>query len=231
MTRQLLAAVLSACCIAAISPSVQSQVTAAARVQAITLEFTVLELSGARVEDFEKIEGTSGQLKSLMNEGKAKVIAHLRVRTRLGDNFSVAVGQRGPIQTAVITHFPSTEQSRRDAREPTQLQAGTVGFPQMIYENTGLSVEGVASSPDDGKFDIRLKVEISAFDTSTGKLTPTIANHRLAEMVKMKGGETVIVMGLIQQDPPWASPAQDATGAASLSRGSFVLLLSAKPIQ
>ena len=100
----------------------------------------------------------------------------------------------------------------------------------MTYENTGLSVEGLASSPDDGKFDIRLKVEISAVDRSTGSLTPTIVNQRLFEVVKMKSGETVIVMGLSQQDPPWASPAQNATGA-SLSRGSFVLLLSAKPIQ
>ena len=100
----------------------------------------------------------------------------------------------------------------------------------MTYENTGLSVEGVATSPDDSKFDIRLKVEISALDRSTGSLTPTIVNQRLSEVVKMKSGETVIVMGLSQQDPPWASPAQNATGA-SLSRGSFVLLLSAKPIQ
>ena len=231
MKRQLLAALLSACCIAAISPSVQSQVTAATRVQAITLEFTIVELTGAQPDDFDKIERVSEQLKSLINERKAKVIARLHVRTRLGDSFSATVGQRGPIQTAVLPLFQSTEQSRRDAREPTQLQVGTAGFPQMAYENTGLNVEGVASSPDDVKFDIRLKVEISAFDQSTGKLTPTIANQRLAEMVKMKAGETVIVMGLIQQDPPWASPAQTVAGAASLSRGSFVVLLTAKPIQ
>ena len=231
MKRLLLAAVLCACCIAAISPSVQSQVTAAARVQAITLEFTIVELTGAQPDDFDKIERVSEQLKSLMNERKAKVIARLHVRTRLGDNFSVEVGQRGPIQTSIFPIFRSTGPSRRDATEPTQLQAGAAGFPQMTYENTGLNVEGVASSSEDGKFDIRLKVEISAFDQRTGKLTPTIVNQRLAEMVKMKAGETVIVMGLIQQDPPCASTAQNAAGAASLSRGSFVVLLTAKPIQ
>jgi hypothetical protein len=126
--------------------------------------------------------------------------------------------------------FQPTEQPRRNTREPIEPQ-GAVGFPQIAYENTGLNVDGSAVSAGDDKFDIRLKIEMSALDRSTGTLTPTIMHRTLSEVVRMKDGETALVMGLIQQEPPWSLPAQNTTGGASLSRSSFVVLLTAKSIQ
>ncbi len=222
---------MSVCCIASITTSVQGQGQAAARYQAITLEVTIVELTETQPDEIEKIERDSEELRRLMSESKAKIVARLRVRTRLGDNFSARVGQQGPIQTSVLPTFQTTEQMRRNPREPMQPQAATVGFPQIVYENTGLNVEGNASPAGDGKLDIRLKIEISAFDQSTGKLTPTITHRTLTEVVRLKEGETAMAMGLIQQEPPWSSAAPGASGPATLSRSSFVILLTAKPIQ
>ena len=226
MSRRLLFVLLSACCcIASITPLAQCQVQAAARTQAITLEVTIVELTGAQPDQIEKIERGGEDWRRLMSDSKAKILARLHLRTRLGENFSAKIGQQSPIQTAVLQ---TPDQARRNARE--QMPA-TVGFPQMTWEDTGLNVEGNAAQREDGKLDIRLKIEMSALDHSTGKLTPTIVRRTLNETVRMKEGDTAMVMGLILQEPPWFSPTEGATGAASPSSSSFVVLLTAKPIQ
>ena len=230
MVPRLLAVVLSACWIGSITASAQNQGQIPARTQVITLEVMIVELTDAHPDEIDKIEKSSEELRRLMSESKAKVIARLHLRTRLGEVFNAQVGQRGPIQTATMPAFQTTEQMRRNTREPIEAQA-TFGLPQIAYESTGLNVDGSAVAAGDDKFDIRLKIEMSALDTGTGKLTPTIVHRTLNEVVRMKDGETALVMGLIQQEPPWSLPAQNTTGGASLSRTSFIVLLTSKSIQ
>ena len=231
MSRCLWTIVLSACCIASIAPSAQSQGQPATRSQAITLEVTIVELTGAQPDAIEKIEKTSEELTRLMNDGKAKIIARLRVRTRTGENFSARVGQRSPIQTAGLPSLQPGEPSRRGDREPARPQAAAVSFPQIQYENSGLSLDGNLMPAGEGMLDVRIKLEMSGLDTSTGKLTPTFTQRSLSDVVRMREGETVIPIGLIQQEPSASTPGQSPTGATNVSRNSFIVLLTAKPIQ
>ena len=225
MSRRLLLVLLSACCcMASITRSAQGQVQAAARTQAITLEITIVELAGVQPDRIEEIERGGEEWRRLMSESKATILARLHLRTRLGEDFSAKIGQQSPIQTALLQ---TPDQARRNTSE--QMPA-TVGFPQMTWENTGLNVEGKAASGDDGKLDIRLKIDMSALDHSTGRLTPTIVRRTLSEIVRMKEGETAMVMGLILQETPWFSPTGAATGPAGLSSSSLVVLLTAKPV-
>ena len=230
MSRRLLALALSACCIASITPLARSQ-GQVVRTQAIALELTIVELAGAQPDEIEKIEKGGEYLKRLMNESKAKMIAHLHLRTRLGEAFSTRVGQRDPIRSAIYPSFQSIEQVRRNTKEPVSPQAGTFGFPELAYESTGLNVDGSAVPAGEDRYDIRIKIEMSALDRRTGKLTPTILHRTFTDVVRMKEGETALVMGLIQQEPPWSLPTQNIAGDASFSRSSFIVLLTARQIQ
>ena len=229
MTRRLLAVVLSACWISSVTVLAQNPGQVATRAQAITLELSIVDLTDAQPDQIDKMIRASEELRRLMSESKAKVVARLHMRTRLGEGFSARVGQRGPIQSAVLT-FPTTEQMRRNNGE--RVESPRFGFPQIEYETTGgLIVEGSTAAAGDDKFDIRLKIEITALDQSTGRLTPTIQLWTLSDIVRMKDGETAMVMGLIQQEPPWSLPAQNTPAGVSLSRSNFVVLVTAKSIQ
>jgi type II secretory pathway component GspD/PulD (secretin) len=225
MKRRLLAAVAYLCCVASITISAQSQgAQPLARGQALVLEISLVEMVGAQPDAIERIGSSRDVLNRLMNEGKAKLTATLHVRTRTGENFKTRVGQRNPIQTASVPVFRPSDGARPGTR---QLDSA---FPQIEYENTGLSVEGSSNPAGDGALDVRLNIEMSGLDTSTGTLTPTFVTRSLTNSVRMRMGETTVAVGLIQQEPQ-PRPGPDRAAGPDLYHGSFIVLLTVKPVQ
>ena len=168
------------------------------------------------------------QLGRLMNDGKARLLTNLQVRTRPGESFNARIGQRVPIQTATLPAFRANDRMR----EPGQPQTASVAFPQIAYENTGLIVEGTLTATRDGPVDIKLNLEVTGLDRSTGTLTPTFTQRTLAGVVRMKISDSAVLMGLTHPDePPSLSDIASGTGATRLSRGSFIVLLTTKPVR
>ena len=226
MKRRLAAVVLSVLCMLSISASAQSQGQSGNRSQGIVLEISIVEPTGAQQNEIDKIETSKDQLNRLIADGKAKLFARLQVRTRTGENFSARVGQRIPIQTATLPALRTTD---RTSREPFQSQA--VGIPQIAYENTGLVVEGIATAAGDGLFDIRVKIEMTGFDHSTGNLTPTFTQRTFSDVVRVKESETVLLMGLFQPEGRKLSLEQIASGVPHTSSGGVLVLLTTKAVQ
>ncbi|MEK6320073.1 MAG: hypothetical protein AABN33_00175 [Acidobacteriota bacterium] len=233
MSRCLSTVVLPVCFIVSITASARSQGQSATRIQPIVLEISIVEMTGAQLDVIEKIEKSRDQLNRLMSEGKVRLIASLQVRTRAGESFSARVGQRVPIQTATLPSFRTNDRTRGDAREPVQPQLTSVAVPQIAYEHTGLTVEGSSTAVSDGVVDIMLKLEMTALDRSTGSLTPTFTQRTFTNVVRMKESETAMLMRLTQSqpEPPSLSDIASGSGSVNLARGSFIVLLTTKPVQ
>ena len=231
MSRRLSAVALLVCCIASITASAQNQGQSPTRIQAIVLDITIVEMTGAQPDALDRIEKNRDQLNRLISDGKAKVFASLQVRTRTGEGFSARVGQRVPIQTGTLPTFRPTDRARSDAREPIQPPNVSVGVPQIVYEDTGLIVEGGSIATNDGLLEVRVKVEMTGLDRSTGNLTPTFTQRTFTDVVRMRESETAMLMALSQADPPSLSDIASGAGTSTLSRGSFLVLLTTKPIQ
>jgi hypothetical protein len=233
MSRRLLTVVLFVCFIASITASAQSQAQSTTRIQRIALEINIVEVTGAPPDVIEKIEKSKDQLNRLMSEGKVRLIASLQVPTRVGESFSARVGQRVPIQTGTLPSFRTNDRSRGDAREPVQPQLTSVAVPQIAYEHTGLTVEGSSMATSDGLVDIKLKLEMTGLDRSTGSLTPTFTQRTFTNVVRMKESETAMLMRLTQAQPqsPSMSDIASGSGSVDLARGSFIVLLTTKPVQ
>jgi len=227
MSRRLRAVVLSVCAIVSIAPSTRGQRRPATRIQGIVLEMSIIEMTGAPADAIENMEKTKDQLGRLVNEGKARLITNLQVRTRPGGSFTARIGQRVPIQTGTLPVFQANDR----IQEPAQRQTASLAVPQIAYENTGLIVEGSLTATGDGLVDIRLNLEVTGLDRSTGSLTPTFTQRTLTDVVRMKISETAVLMGLTQPGPPSLSDIASGTGATTLSRGSFIVLLTTKPVQ
>lgn len=228
MSRRLSAVALSVCCIVSMTASAQSQGQPAAKTRGIVLEISIVETSGPEDKEIAKIETGKDQLNRLIAEGKARLIAVLQVRTRTGESFTARLGERIPIQTATLPAFRTTDRTSRDASGPSQSQAG---IPQIAYENTGLIVDGFLAAAGEGLLDIRLKIEMTGVDRSTGRLTPTFTQRTFTDVVRMKESETALLMGVVQPQGRTLSLEQIASGASGPARDGFLVLLTTKPVQ
>lgn len=231
MSRRLSAVALFVCCIVTITASAQSQQQSSTRAQGIVLEISIVETTGAQVNEIEMIEATRDQINRMIADGRARLTARLQVRTRTGESFSARVGERIPIQTATLPAIRTTDRPSRDAREPLQSQGASVGVQQIAYENTGLIVEGMSTAAGDGLLDIRLKIEMTGLDNSTGNLTPTFTQRTFSDVVRMKESETAMLMGFIRPAGRKLSLEQIASGTPNPAGGGFVVLLTTKPVQ
>ena len=180
----------------------------------IVLEINIVETTAGHQTEIARIEMGENELKKMISDGKAKIVASLQVRTRIGESFSTRFGERVPIQTAML---PTIRTSSGD--QPA------VAIPQIAYENVGLALDGFLSKAGDGLVDIKLKLEMTGLDTTTGKLTPTFTQRTLSDSVRMKESETAVLMGFVQPETRRV-PMDQAAG-----RGALLVLLTTKPIQ
>ena len=232
MSRRLLTVMFLVCCALSITAAAQGQGKSSTGARTIVLEVSIVATEGSQVNAIAAAKASREAISRLIADGKANLIANLQVRTRTGESFSARAGQRIPIQTATAPAFRTNERSPTDSREPLQSQAVSIGVPRIEYENTGLFVEGIAIQADDGLLEIKLKIELIGVDQSTGRLTPTLTQRTLTDVVKMKDNETAMLMGLVQ--PAAGRPLtleEIASGASKPTTGAIVVLLTTKPGQ
>lgn len=227
MSRHLSTVVLTLCCLLSIAAQAQSQGQPAPRNQNIVLEINVIETNGAQRNEIEKMETGRDQINRLSSEGKARVIASLQVRARLGESFSARLGERVPVQTATLPAFRTSD---RDSHGTLQSQAASVGVPQIEYENTGLIVEGISTAAGDGFLTIRLKIEMTGVDRTSGRLTPTFTQRTFSDVVRMKESETATLMSQVLPGGRPLTLEQIAAGASNPAAG-LVILLTTKLIE
>jgi type II secretory pathway component HofQ len=207
----------------------------------IVLDVSMIEVNLNRTEDLEKIAKDKTRLDGLIAEGKARPVASLQMRTRSGEQATARIGQRVPIQTATLPAFtaPGERQKRIVGQQPG-VDSGDVvvanagvfpgaGIPQIQYENTGLNIDALPSIVANGELEVRIKIEMTGLDKSTGNFTPTFIQRNVSDLARVKPGETALLMGLIQHEALWPSQTQSPRAQSTdQSRGSFIVLLTAR---
>ena len=208
------------------SMTVLARSQAGQRVQSVTIEISINEITGAQPDEIAKIASDRDRFNRLKSEGKVLLLADLHMRTKTGEPFTARVGQRVPIQTGSLPEIQTTGPTRQ-AAPPGQLQSAAA-FSRIEYENTGLVVEGTASLAGEGMLDIRLKIEMSGLDRSSGTLTPTFTQRTFSDVIRMKENETAMLTGLTQAELQLSPPAGGSGSAPS--RGGFVVLITTRSI-
>lgn len=103
---------------------------------------------------------------------------------------------------------------------------------ERIPQNTGLAVEGISTAAGDGLLDIRLKIEMTGPDRSTGSLTSTFTQRTFTDVVRMKKSETAMLMGFIQPEKNRKLSLEEiASGTTNSTGAGFMVLLTTKPVQ
>ncbi len=202
----------------------------------VILDISIIEMTSASAEDIEAISKDKQRLSTLIKEGKAKQVASLQMRTRSGENAGAQIGQRVPIQTATLPAVGvasdrqrnRTDQPGANPNDPTTAAIAGVGIPQIQYENIGLNVQANPRIVLNDQIEVRLRIEQTGIERSTGTLTPTFIQRTLQDFSRVRAGEPTLVFGVVQHQSALPGTPQPAARSTELAGGSFVVLLTAR---
>ncbi|HEX8090981.1 MAG TPA: secretin N-terminal domain-containing protein, partial [Blastocatellia bacterium] len=144
------------------------------------------------------------------DKGKAKLLASTQVHVLDDQDQSIRIGQRVPIQTASIPTFNSIDNSTRNRganQNGIDLNnqfaglngAFSQGIPQIQYENVGLNIDMKPNVFED-EVQMKMKIESSSLDRSTGNFTPSFNQRTLSSMARVKDGQTAMIAGVSQNE-------------------------------
>jgi hypothetical protein len=188
----------------------------------VILDISIIEITAARAEDIEAMTRDKQRLNSLIAEGKARHVASLQMRSRSNESATAQMGQRVPIQTATL---PALNRSRSDSQDQNVAAAGV---PQISYENIGLVVAATPRIVSSDQVEVRLKIEQTGIERSTGALTPTFIHRNLQDNSRVRAGETSLLFGVVQNQAVWLGAPPASAQSTDKTSGSFAVLLTAR---
>jgi general secretion pathway protein D len=152
----------------------------------------------------------SSSVSFLQDKGKAKLLASTQVHVLDDQDQSIRIGQRVPIQTATLPTFNNIDNSTRNRGanqngvDPNNQFLGLggafgAGIPQIQYENVGLNIDMKPNVYED-EVQMKMKIESSSLDRSTGNFTPSFNQRTLSSMARVKDGQTAMIAGVSQNE-------------------------------
>ncbi|MFY9574147.1 MAG: secretin N-terminal domain-containing protein [Blastocatellia bacterium] len=140
------------------------------------------------------------------NKGKAKLLASTQVHVLDTEQNAVRIGQRVPIQTASLPSFSPINNTNNSGKgnnlNQSDLSLGLnsafgFGVPQIQYESVGLNID-IQPTVFEDDVQMKMKIESSSIDGSTGKLTPTFNQRTMSSVARVRDGQTTLVAGVSQ---------------------------------
>jgi general secretion pathway protein D len=145
----------------------------------------------------------------------AKLLASTQVHVLDGEQHTIRLGQRVPIQTAsypFVGNSLGTTGTGTATGTPTGTGTGTTntpgsnlvnnafgfGIPQIQYENVGLNIDMTPTVTSD---EVQMKMKIdstSIVGGTTNGLTPTFNQTTMSSVAKIRDGQTTMIAGISQ---------------------------------
>jgi general secretion pathway protein D len=143
------------------------------------------------------------QLSLFQSKGKGKLLASTQVHVLDGEQQSIKIGRRIPIQTASLPSY-TTPTTGRNGNAVNNVDSAFqnafgVGIPQIQYENVGLNIDMKPQVFED-EVQMQMKIESSSVDSSTSTLTPTFSQRQLSSYARVKDGQPTLVAGVSQNE-------------------------------
>jgi general secretion pathway protein D len=133
------------------------------------------------------------------SKGKGKLLASTQIHVLDNEQNAVRIGQRVPIQTASIPSYysPTAPGSTQPGQNPGVNNVFATGIPQIQYENVGLNID-VQPNVFEDEVQMKMKIETTSVDGSTGTLTPTFNQRTMTSIARVKDGQTTLIAGVSQ---------------------------------
>jgi len=128
------------------------------------------------------------------DRGKAKLLDSIQVHVLDNEQHLIRIGQRVPIKTGSSAVLGTGTQTGGTTPNPS------VGFntiDNIQYQDVGLNIDMMPQVFDD-EIQMKMKIESSSVDRSTGDLTPSFNQRTMSSVARIKDGQTTLIAGVSQ---------------------------------
>jgi general secretion pathway protein D len=138
-------------------------------------------------------------LSFFQDKGKARLLAFTQVHVLDNEQHQVRMGQRVPIKTGsspvLSLGSTSTTSTTTPATTPAPISNGFGTVDNIQYEDVGLNIDMQPQVFDD-EVQVKMKIESSSVDRSTGDLTPSFNQRTMSSVARMKDGQTTMIAAI-----------------------------------
>lgn len=139
----------------------------------------------------------TSSLSFFQDKGKAKLLAFTQVHVLDNEQHQVRIGQRVPVKTgsSPVLSLGSTSTTTTPVSTTTPISNGFGTVDNIQYENVGLNIDMQPLVFDD-EVQVKMKIESSSVDRSTGDLTPSFNQRTMSSVARIRDGQTTMIAAI-----------------------------------
>jgi general secretion pathway protein D len=131
-----------------------------------------------------------------VNESWARSLEHVTVHTSQGEDATLHIGERYPIQNASYAPIYNSPQIAQVLGN----QSYVPPFPSITYEDLGLNVKAKPVVHGDNSVSVTLEIEVRSLTGQSANGIPVISNREYNGSISLKNGDQAVVAGQISRN-------------------------------
>jgi general secretion pathway protein D len=147
-----------------------------------------------------------------VNESWARSLEHVTVHTSQGDDATLHIGERYPIQNATYAPIYNSPQIAQVLGNQSYIPP----FPSITYEDLGLNVKAKPVVHGDNWVSLTLEVEVRSLTGQSANGVPVISNREYQGSIGLKNGEEAVIAGAISRNDTYSMTGIPGLGAVPL---------------
>jgi general secretion pathway protein D len=139
----------------------------------------------------------SSTLSFFQDRGKARLLASTQVHVLDNEQHQIRIGQRVPVKTGSSAVLALGTGSTSASGSNNSNGLGTIDNIQ--YENVGLNID-IQPQVFDDEVQVKMKIESSSVDRSTGELTPSFNQRTMSSVARIRDGQVTMIAGVSRSE-------------------------------
>jgi general secretion pathway protein D len=135
-----------------------------------------------------------------VNESWARSLEHVTVHTSQGQDATLHIGERYPIENASYAPIYNSPQIAQVLGN----QSYIAPFPSVTYEDLGLNVKAKPVVHGDDSVSLTLQIEVRSLTGASANGIPVISNREYNGSISLKDGDEAVVAGEISRNDTYS---------------------------
>ncbi len=135
-----------------------------------------------------------------VNESWARSLEHVTVRASQGEDATLHIGERYPIQNASYAPIYNSPQIAQVIGNQSYIPP----FPSITYEDLGLNVKAKPVVHGDNSVSLTLEVQVRSLTGQSANGVPVISNREFTGSINLKDGDEAVVAGEVSRNDTYS---------------------------
>jgi len=147
-----------------------------------------------------------------VNESWARSLEHVTVHTSQGQDATLHIGERYPIQNASYAPIYNSPQIAQVIGN----QSYVPPFPSITYEDLGLNIKAKPVVHGDSSVSVTLEIQVRSLTGASTNGIPVISNREYSGSINLKDGDQAVIAGQVSRNDTYSMGGIPGLGAIPL---------------